>query len=252
MMKATPPSDPAAQAKATGVQTADASLSKLTFGAAQGDGQGRDAASPPPRRRVRVPQQTIVMLVVLSVSAGAIYGMRTLGMKAGIAMGIDPIEYSAPTQDRRQGYDRIMNDLARIQNPLDVTLGEFGKSPFMMQTTSVQVLVDPVAGPALTPEEIAAKEVRRKAEERQIELETKLTQVQLQSVMGGRRPLARVNGETYRVGDSINDVFIIKRIEHRSIILTADGTEFTLTLEVGPGTNKASPMKVGGPSRSGK
>jgi len=230
-----------------GAAAADGSLSKLSFGGVAGpaEGSGEHAMV---RKRAKVPQQTIIMLVVLAVSAGAIYGMRKLGMKAGIAMGVDPIEYTAPNRDRTQSYDRIMGDLARIQNPLDVALSEFGKSPFMLHNSSTAVIVDPVAGPSATAEEIALQEAAKRAESRRVELESRLADILLQSVMGGRRPLARINGETYRIGDVVNEVFVIKRIADRSVVLTTDGKDFTLTLELARSGNKSAPMKMGKPS----
>jgi hypothetical protein len=67
--------------------------------------------------------------------------------------------------------------------------------------------------------------------------------------MGGRRPVARISGETYGVGDKVNDTFTVKAIDGRSVTLEAKGYLFTLSMEVVqqkrvPGSNsQLSPSK---------
>jgi hypothetical protein len=167
----------------------------------------------PSAPRTKVSQQTIVLMVVLSVSASAIFGMRTLGVRAGIAMGSDVVEYTPPEIDRNSTYDRILADLARIQNPLDVALGEFGKSPFMLQQTAVAAPVDPVAAGEDNAEQRAAAERQARIEARRKELTDQLAAMKVQSIMGGKAPLARISGEMYRVGDTVADPRVLSSDE---------------------------------------
>ncbi|MBL8999897.1 MAG: hypothetical protein JNK25_02030 [Phycisphaerae bacterium] len=200
---------------------------------------------PPPRAKTKLPQQTIVAMIVLTVSAGAIFGMRKLGMRAGIAFGDQTIEYTPPDSERARTYERIMGDLARIQTPLDVALGEFGASPFMLKQTFPPTPGSDMIEPE-SPEKRAAEEARRRAEERSRQLTEALSKVKLQSIMDGTRPLARINNETVRVGDPVGE-FRVKAIGGRSVMLTADGRDFPLTLEVNTQGPKAPPVKMGKP-----
>ena len=55
--------------------------------------------------------------------------------------------------------------------------------------------------------------------------------LKIQSIMGGRVPLAKISNETYTVGDIVAELFKIVAIEGRTVTLvTADGEEFQLTL----------------------
>ena len=205
----------------------------------------------PAAPRARIPQQTIVLMVVLSVSAGAIFGMRQLGMKAGIAMGSEVVEYTPPQADHAKSYARIISDLARIQNPLDVALGEFGKSPFMLQQAAIVTPVDPVAGGEDTAAQRAEAERLARIEERRKQLTEQLAALRVQSIMGGKTPLARISGEFYRIGDTIEGMFVVESIEDRTIGLKADGQRFTLTLELTQQGPKSGAAKMGkGPKGS--
>jgi len=222
----------------------NASIAKLGFGAKQ-SASGGEGGEAPVKARTKIPQQTIVLMVVLSVSAGAIFGMRKLGMRAGIAMGSELVEYTPPDMDRTKSYERIMGDLARIQNPLDVALGEFGKSPFMLQQHEKPAALDPVAAGEATAEQKAAAEGQLRLEQRKQALAAKYSQLTLQSVMGGKVALARVNGEIHRVGDVVGEEFTIMEIKDRSVTLSADQQRFTLTLDLLQQGPKTPAVKMG-------
>jgi hypothetical protein len=231
--------------------------SKLVLGAKEPAGEGAEAASAP-AARPKVPQQTIVLLVVLTVSAGAITAMRMVGTRAGIAMGGEAVEYTPPEPDAARNYERIMGDLARIRDPLDVALGEFGKSPFMLQQTAVTP--DPVAAPQMSAEQRAQAEAAARQEARRRQLADELATLKVQSVMGGKVALARIGGEVYRQGDVVAGLFTVAGIHDRSVVLEADGQQFTLTLDV-PQAGKTPPARMGGakpanakpaPARGGK
>jgi hypothetical protein len=55
----------------------------------------------------------------------------------------------------------------------------------------------------------------------------------LHSVMGGKRPLARIDDETVTVGDTVAEYFTVTEISGRSVTITADGESFTLTMQAG-------------------
>jgi hypothetical protein len=226
----------------------DPAINKLSFGARPMDAAG-DLGGVIAAPRPKIGQQTMVLVVVLFVSAGAIFGMRTLGIRAGVAMGTEAVEYSAPELEKAATYQKIMADLTRVQNPLDVALGSFGKSPFMLQQEAAAVPVDPVAAGEDTPEQKAQHEAAAKIEERRQQLADELAAFKVQSILGGTRPLAWISGEIYRPGDTIGENFKVVSIEKRTVTLEADGHKFTLNLDVLDASTKTSPVKIGGKSK---
>lgn len=204
-----------------------------------------EVANTPSGRSRRVQQQTVVLLILLCVSAGAIFGMRKLGMRAGIAFGDQGvIDYTPPDSEKARTYERIMGDLQRIQTPLDVALGEFGKSPFMLQQP-VRTVSAPA--PAEDAAARAAAEASRRAAQRLADLRQKAGALRLHGVVAGSQPLARIDGGTFRIGDRVAGDFTITGIEGRAITMTADGHQFIVSLEQTPSGPKSPPMKIGKP-----
>ncbi len=198
--------------------------------------------------------QIVILLLVVAVSAIALWWMRKEGTRVGVTFAELKVDYSEPDAEKARTYARIMADLSRIQSPLDVALGEFGNSPFMLDTgkpvISPSGQVTMPTGPS--PEEAAARQAAEKAEARRLELESSLSSIRLQSVMDGRIPLARINDSTVRVGDTIGTFFLVTKIEGRGVTVTADGQEFTLTInERNTDAPKKAPVKLGAPAKKG-
>lgn len=168
-------------------------------------------------------RQSIVMVVVVLVSAVAVVGMRAMGTRAGIAMGNDEVQYTAQDADVGMRFMRVMNELARVQRPLDVALGEFGRSPFMIQGATTR-------SSDMTPEQRAELERREKQENRRKQIDESFAALKIQSIVGGRVSLARISGDVYSEGDVINGIFKVVGIEDRTVHLEADGQRFELTL----------------------
>jgi hypothetical protein len=192
------------------------------------------------------------MAIVVAVSAATIYFMRQYGVRAGIDFDTVTVEYQQPDESKARTYEKIMADLERIQRPMEVALGEFAATPFMLDRPVTTVNAqDPNAG-RMTPEELAADAERRRIEQRREELMMALRSLKVQGVMGGRVPLARISDETYRVGDTIGNLFQIVAIEGREVILEHEGERFTLGMQEpdaggGSGGSNLSPMRPGRP-----
>jgi hypothetical protein len=203
-------------------------------------------------RARRVSAQVVILLLVVGASAASLWWMRREGMKVGVNFQEMKLEYSEPDAEKARTYARIMADLARIQTPLDVALCEFGKSPFMLETGQARV-GEPVASPAkgLSAEELAAREAAERAEARRLEIRGLLENMRLQGIMGGRVPLARIDGQTLQVGDKVGEFFTVVAIEGRAVTLEADGEKYTLTMDEPKSAPKKAPVKVGTPSKRG-
>lgn len=195
------------------------------------------------RPRRRLPAQALTMLVVLCVSVGALWAMRRYGMRAGMSFASGATDVPANDADKARTYDRIMADLARIQQPLDVALGEFTKSPFMLDARPAIS-----AGGAET--ETDAQRAMRDREQRRQELTTRVEAFILHSIVGGRVAVARIDDKTVRVGDTLDQDFKVESIEGRSVVLSADGMAFTLSMtDDNSSRGKRSPVKMGGPGK---
>lgn len=202
-------------------KNADAAGGKSVFGmetAAAGDAFGRASG-----RKFSV--QSIVMVLVVLVSAVAVVGMRAMGTRGGIAMGNDEVQYTAQDADVGVRFAKVMGDLARVQRPLDVALGEFGRSPFMIRSSTADA---PASD--MTPEQRAEKEHRERQETRRKQIDESFASLTIQSIIGGRVSLARISGDVYSEGDVINGLFKVVSIEDRTVHLEADGQRFELTL----------------------
>ncbi len=165
--------------------------------------------------------QMVVFVVVLCVSAATILTMRRYGMRAGVASAQEaPLEVPKIDTDKARSYERIMNDLKRAAMPLDVALEHLRESPFLpRETRSAVVVPQALEG---SPSNPAVNEARRQ------QLQQALDALHINMLM---RDIARINGEYYRVGDSVGGYFTVRAIHGRSVILGADDMEFELSMD---------------------
>ncbi|GJQ28849.1 MAG: hypothetical protein HBSAPP03_07330 [Phycisphaerae bacterium] len=212
-----------------------------------------DLAGKRKNRGGRTSTQLVILLLVLTVSAVSLWWMRREGTRVGVTFTELKVDYSEPDAEKARTYARIMADLSRIQTPLDVALGEFGKSPFMLDSGRAVVTPGPTGlTTPVNPEELAARQAAERAEARRQELETALGNIRLQSVMDGRVPLARIDDRTVRVGDTVGEFFEVVAIEGRGVMVKADGQEFMLTIaERTTDAPKKSPVKLGPAPKKG-
>lgn len=178
------------------------------------------------------PRQPLVIGLTVIVSAVALMGMRQIGMRSAIAFEADQSEFDFQGDAQLQTrYERLMADLGNAKDPLDVALADFGNSPFAMREAIVPlqqaVNAAPLAGES--PEAAAA----RVAAARKNALLNEAGKLVLHSVMGGKRPLARINEETVTVGDTVAEYFTVTEISGRSVTITAEGESFTLSMQAG-------------------
>ncbi len=190
------------------------------------------------------PTQPLVLALVVVVSASALFAMRSIGVKHAIAFDSNnKIEFDSQQDAAFQAqYDRVMGELSSVNNPLDIALIDFGRSPFALAYMKEAVAAGPQPilptnmGP--TPEQRLALEQSRRREF----IAGEVSKVIVQSVMAGRVPLARVNDEVVRMGDTIAEIFKVVDIEGRSVTLEAEGQRFTLSM-VTPGDDAQKPTK---------
>ncbi len=184
------------------------------------------------RPRKRTSSQFVILVLILSCSTGALYAMRRMGMQSGFQFKTVQADFEGVDADKARTYERIMADLQRIQNPLDVALKEFGRSPFMRQQEDVTIKPEGIKpiGPEMT-----------EAEKHLAEAKDALTRMKLNTIIGN---VARIDDKTVRAGDVIG-MFTVTRIEGRTVYLDAYETEFSMTMETNKQGQKKSPTRMG-------
>lgn len=198
-------------------------------------GMEGDANAP---RKMKVNAQAVVLVIILGVSAAALASMRHIGMKSGMTLSTQ----NAPTQpaaaqddpEKAARYDRIMKDLQQLQQPLDIALGELAKIPALIPTDQkVAKPFEPTAQALPTEDTSGRDKLTKLALDRDA-----AKKLELQSVMGGKVPLARIDGKFYRIGDLVGERFIVRTIDHRSVTVEANGEMFEIEMKVGkPGSS---------------
>lgn len=172
-----------------------------------------------------------VFMVVLA--AGAIFGMRKLGTGVKSAAADVPITLEAPAAAKVDSdrFEQLMAELEAGDRPVQIDSSKLGRSPFEL---AVEATAPKVESAGETEEQRAARlaeEARLRAEaERKRLIETTLNGLKLYGVVGGRVPAAKINTQIVRAGDTIADLFVVKQILARSVVLEADGVEYELTM----------------------
>ena len=204
-------------------------------GQANGFGAGPLPGVGAPKRWVTT--QPVVLALVLFVSIAMLLAMRSYGVRSGINFKSSTVDYShEASADQTNRFERIMQDLARVQNPLDVRMTSIGKDPFTKEAANKRVTVEPTTlddlpvTPAGQVESEEVKAARVRALEK-VDLLAKVGRYQLHSVMTGKRPLARIDDLTVEMGDVIDEMFTVVNIDKRSVVLSAKGHQFTLMME---------------------
>lgn len=174
-----------------------------------------------PRPKLSVYQMMIGAVVVLS--AGSIYGMRAYGMNKGIDFAATEIVVpEGGTAADRESFEVVLARLDRSDRPVQVPIDRIGKDPFSLGEFAAKRVNNDDNAEELARKR-AAEEAQRLFEQRQREIEEALGKVFIQSLMGGRSPVASINGELYSAGEMFEDVLKIHRINPSSVTFEVDG-----------------------------
>lgn len=197
-----------------------------------GDAHGLSAAP-----RAKFHTQHVIIVTTLALSVALIYGMRRYGMQSGLKFNIADLSYKRDeSQHRRaEGFQRVMAEL----NAMNTQTTEGVKmNPFkLMGAEAGDAKNDPA------PRDDSADIAKRKADERARKLADEFAGLKLGSIMKGRIPLARINDELVRVGDTVGENFKVVSIQPLSVSVEADGKKFTLELADESGA-KLKPAKA--------
>lgn len=178
-----------------------------------------------------VTMHNLLIVVVLLISAAAIFGLRKIGLSGAktSASAAATEADAAPFRMDPAANRALIEDLSATRTSNQVLLDELKQNPFAsarwMQPEPEPAAADPEA-PKTTVGK-SAEEIARELDEAAV---AELKTFNLQSVMGGSRPVARINGEIYQVGDTLGKMTTITWIEGRTVEVEANGKTYTLTM----------------------
>lgn len=174
-----------------------------------------------------------LIVLVVAAAAALLFGMRQLGMGPKLDFGNVQIDYPLEGDPAAKAVDhkRVLDDLLNGGKAVRVPIEQVQTNPFEWRS------LKPDDKPAAVSAEDPAARARRELEQRKKRIADAAGALVLQSVMAGRIPIARISGETVRVGDRIADEFTVRSIEKRHVDVEAsDGQLFTITLGQQPPT----------------
>ena len=132
-----------------------------------------------------------------------------------------------------------MDDLARSGRPIQVPLEDLPSSPFevnkRLSLSSVSMSeVDPAQlseQQRLRAEQRQAEEQRRRAAVMRERVDEESARLKVQSMIGGRVPVATINGQLCRVGDQVgNGIFTVREITNKGVVVVADDRSFLIQM----------------------
>ncbi|HZW08268.1 MAG TPA: hypothetical protein VFF69_00055 [Phycisphaerales bacterium] len=177
------------------------------------------------------PRQLAVVMLLVVGAVVCIFAMRRFGLGALPAFGGAELDYKPAQATSAASAKQVLAELERSRKAVQVSAEHIKHDPFELAG------VAPVEAPVIDPN-AGAGEAARRAEEQRLAREKLLAQafsgLQLQGMMQGATPVARINGALVKVGMTVGEHFTVAAIEGRGVTLTADGKEFVLTLDVGP------------------
>lgn len=209
-------------------------LDAMSPGTEDGGSAGSAAV---PRRGWRS-TQTIALAVLLAAGGGIVYGMRQAGigpMAAFATTKMPDYDVTKAPGSKTADHKRILKDLASTNITGQVPADQVQKNPFLLADLLGEETV--VAGEDATAAQERARHEREKrdAEAHRKMVEHELAGMKINGIMGataaGDTGVVRINGELYRVGDDVVELFTLKAIQSRGVELESNGQVFTVSLD---------------------
>ncbi|MEK6701868.1 MAG: hypothetical protein AABZ53_06370 [Planctomycetota bacterium] len=191
-------------------------------------GTSTQSDTPAPSKSSRIVSTHILTLALLAFGGASLYGMRVYSQRTGMAgervdVSLTPLGVDSVTEAQTR---RVLADLECQGIPEQVPLEGSRRNPFALVSVGNVAVVD-------DSDHRLSEEQRRLAEEkarldavREQEIASTLESLEITSVMLGPRPIARISGKIYRVGDKVAKVFSVLEIGERGVKLGCDGREY--------------------------
>lgn len=209
--------------------TTDRDAFRTDGGDESSGGAGDFALALPRAKKKQLSQQSIVTLLVVVAGAGALLAMRKLGLGPQATVASTKVDYElqeGASADSLRQYQKMIDRLRLSARPVQVPQDRVVGNPFARQDVATDLGPSEPTRGGPTSEELA----RQAREKRLQDVANELGTLKLQSVMGGRVPLARINDKIHKIGEKIGRNFTLVSVEGRTAVLSAEGLEFELTL----------------------
>lgn len=218
------------QTSPIGVQPIDPAEQSMPnpFTSSVGEAQQLPGFGVAPVKRGPISVQTLLLLLVLVCSVGGLFGMRKLGLGNLTALASGHVEVdlsTVPKLDNR--HIEVIDSLNRSRTTNQVLPEMVKKNPFILEGRKI---TDEDQLAASGREQQTAAE-RAKAERAEA-IDKQLKAMEINGILAGSRPVARINGKVVRVGERLGE-FTVKSISGRSVELFLDGQSYTLEMKVG-------------------
>lgn len=165
-----------------------------------------------PDAKKRLPVQVAIVAGVLLVAGGVIYWMHHRGIAPAKLLKPVEMRYTIEqTQARHyEGEDRILKSLAQSGPPPQIPLAEIDDNPFRLERAPETD--DPILPVERTPQR----------DQVLVQAEQILGSMKIEMVLNSdTRPLTKINGRVYQVGEKIDGVLEIVSISGRSVTFRA-------------------------------
>lgn len=239
----TPESGPLAekQTAETGIVGSTFRLDAMSPGS---EAEGAGFAAP---KKQSVITQLVFFLVLIVAAGGVVFSMRKLGIGALKSFAITANTDYDVTKSPGKSADhlRVLDELSRATTTLQVPANQVQKNPFRLADAVGDSDKDAADDAKKTEAQRQAAEAkaRKDADARARTIEAKLNTIKIHSIMTGSTPVARVNEQFVRVGDTIDEMFLVKAINERSIEIDANGVTYLLSLDEQPSAKGAPSNK---------
>ncbi len=203
---------------------------------------GPSAPGLTPHSESKVSGQVVLAGVVLILAAGAIYGMRFVGLNTGFGGEDVKIDYTsqAGSPDAARRFGRVMTELDGSLNAVQFAQeDQLPPTPFTRPSSAAPTETFVFEQPSnedelLRMQRMAEEQLRLQREQRAELLNNELARLTVQSVMArGRMPVARINGQPVTIGKFIGS-FEVVDIANQSVFIAADGITWELPIGMPP------------------
>lgn len=169
--------------------------------------------------------RAVGMLLVVVVAAGTLMIMRQLGL--GTRLKLVDVKISYPLDDSRSDdvrmHQKMLADLRDSSDAPQVPLKDVKKNPFLLGVESE------IAAAPNNPSTPFDKKAHERQQRLQL-IQRTFDGLMLNSVLGGAVSVARISGQSVRVGDIVAELFVVKSIHGRTVELSVDDDVYELVV----------------------
>jgi hypothetical protein len=144
-------------------------------------------------------------------------------------------------------HKRILKDLASTNITGQVPADQVQKNPFLLADLLGEETVVPGEDATAAQERARQERMKRDSEAHKKMVERELAGMKINGIMGataaGDTGVVRINGELYRVGEEVAELFTLKSIQARGVELESNGEVYTVSLDASNETKGSKKKK---------